>query len=110
MRSCDGGGAAAAIAAVQRAATKRIAINLMERTESLSKKRRAFSIVTQLDDMNMKRRGLGPLPDSDLELDLLQSAFGRHDVVIEAQLRRIHPECQPEQLRQMKDRNADVFL
>jgi hypothetical protein len=33
-----------------------IAINLIERTKNLSKKRRAFSIVTQLHDIKMKRR------------------------------------------------------
>jgi len=44
-------------------------------------KRRAFSIVTQLDDMKMKRRGSARATRSNLELDLLQGAFGRHDVM-----------------------------
>jgi hypothetical protein len=56
MRSCDGGGAAAAMAWVHREATKTIARSLMMRTSNLSKKRRAFSIVTQLHDIKMKRR------------------------------------------------------
>jgi hypothetical protein len=80
------------MAPVERATTKRIAKNLIECTESLSRKRRAFSIVTQLDDFKMKRFREGPAPGSDFELDLFQRALGWNDMVVEAQFRRIHSE------------------
>src|SRR5581483_3867847 len=46
----------------------------------------------------------------DLEFDFFERAFGRNDVVVEAQLRRLEAEGQSEQLRQMEDRNVDLFL
>jgi len=46
----------------------------------------------------------------NLEFDLFEGALGWNDVMVEAQFGRIHSECQAEQLREMEDRNADVFL